>query len=438
MIHCHVTPADCTVTVSLLFWTVNTLTASSAIFDALVEVDTKFAKLVQKEYDASNDICSKAFKKIRKEEVLHDETLNNLDFRLKKASATYEKRMRASNPSMNATSYEHDKHIHLLASLNAEMNSVKFGHSANMRHRRDAVLRQTAKTLATVAEHEWKRYCEATRTIGSGIGRLLSWSNLLLCEAPVIPTMPDDLEFPTASYSRSPEPLHSPTFPSNQVQTPASFPSPHYRTIRPDLSPRLPPEFPVVHPKRKSAFSDSPSLTSTQVPQVFARGDYASLASRERPLSSSAPGHSFLSSSANVNTFTDSGTGHPSEYTSVSSSTPLAQPEASPVPSEDGTSQGTSDSFVAVDRSPQPAGVDFTVLTSKFCHPAVPNQIRSVSAPTGFVMEETEEWSLHEHAATVERSLSVESTESQQSFVQKMKARYLQEKQAKTVCTVFC
>jgi hypothetical protein len=42
----------------------NTLTASASLFEAVAEVDAKFAKIAQKTFDNANEVCGKSFKKI--------------------------------------------------------------------------------------------------------------------------------------------------------------------------------------------------------------------------------------------------------------------------------------------------------------------------------------------------------------------------------------
>jgi hypothetical protein len=44
--------------------TASSLSSSGALFEALSDVDSKFVKMVQREYDTANDACGKVFKKI--------------------------------------------------------------------------------------------------------------------------------------------------------------------------------------------------------------------------------------------------------------------------------------------------------------------------------------------------------------------------------------
>lgn len=62
-----------------------TLQTASNLFEALNDVSSKHAKLVQREYESLNEACAKYFKRIAKEERAHDELVDGLDTKVKKA-----------------------------------------------------------------------------------------------------------------------------------------------------------------------------------------------------------------------------------------------------------------------------------------------------------------------------------------------------------------
>jgi hypothetical protein len=63
----------------------NALNVSASIFDVLSDVDAKFAKIADKEYDSISSEVDKWFKKLAKEEKAHDERMNDSNARIKQA-----------------------------------------------------------------------------------------------------------------------------------------------------------------------------------------------------------------------------------------------------------------------------------------------------------------------------------------------------------------
>lgn len=60
--------------------------SASAIFEAIVEVDTKFSKVIDKECEAVSAEIRKWFKKLAKEEKGHDDRLASANDKINKAS----------------------------------------------------------------------------------------------------------------------------------------------------------------------------------------------------------------------------------------------------------------------------------------------------------------------------------------------------------------
>ena len=58
------------------------------MFESIVEVDTKFSKIIDKECEAISAEIRKWFKKLAKEEKAHDDRLNNANEKIKQAGAS--------------------------------------------------------------------------------------------------------------------------------------------------------------------------------------------------------------------------------------------------------------------------------------------------------------------------------------------------------------
>lgn len=157
-----------------------TLQAASDLFEARMEVSSKQAKIIQKEYDALNDQCAKYFKRIAKEERSHDEQLESLDSKIKKTQASYDK---SAKKSGKLAVESHDKFISSMQSLTADMAKLKSSHSSSVGTKTFSTSLLVAATLGGLADTEYKGVCEIVRRSGQHIGKLNEWLNFTINEA---------------------------------------------------------------------------------------------------------------------------------------------------------------------------------------------------------------------------------------------------------------
>lgn len=171
---------------------VQALNTTASLFETLSETNSKSSKAIQKEYDGINDICGKFFKKVAKEERAHDDALEALDNKLKKANFAYDKRVR-SHPSnaAAAASGAHEQFVPLLSSLTEEMSRTKIQHGRKLAGRREEAAREVARAVSALAEMEWKRACENVKRVGLEVGALVGVRCLLGDGMP--PDWPEDV-----------------------------------------------------------------------------------------------------------------------------------------------------------------------------------------------------------------------------------------------------
>ncbi|KAL0954444.1 hypothetical protein HGRIS_003421 [Hohenbuehelia grisea] len=243
----------------------NALGASAAIFEALSDIDSKFAKLTDKEYDAISAEVKKWFKKLAKEEKAHDERIATANLKIKQAGQAYEKKSK-KNPT--AAGEEHARYIHLISSLGPEISQDKYNHALQITQRHVATTQNVAACLSRVADAEWLRSCESVRRFAPTVGQLGEWR--ALCEGgwtgPSPQDLPnvDDSENANAqpSQDRSPQGNNmdprevrlEPPAPAPQVDESQTSPMPS-----PITSPRRLPQ-----PRASLASSSSPSIASQQ------------------------------------------------------------------------------------------------------------------------------------------------------------------------------
>ncbi|THV07380.1 hypothetical protein K435DRAFT_959959 [Dendrothele bispora CBS 962.96] len=168
----------------------NTLNASANIFEALCDVDTKFAKIADKEYDAISSEVKKWFKKLAKEEKVHDDKIATANAKIKQAGQIYEKK---SKKSARDASDEHARYINLISAMGPEISQEKYNHSLLVTQKHSATTFSLAACVARIADAEWLRACEGVRRHSPTVGKLGEWR--ALCEggwnAPVPPDLPD-------------------------------------------------------------------------------------------------------------------------------------------------------------------------------------------------------------------------------------------------------
>ncbi|KAH9178311.1 hypothetical protein EDB89DRAFT_1930543 [Lactarius sanguifluus] len=150
----------------------NAFNSSANIFDVLSDIDARFSKFADKQCDDISTEVKKWFKKLAKEEKLHDEKIANANMKIKQAGASIKM------PSTVAE--EHNRYINLLNTLGPEISQMKYNHALSVSQKNAAVTFQVAATLSRVAEAEWLRSAERIRRFSPLIGQLGEWK--ALCE----------------------------------------------------------------------------------------------------------------------------------------------------------------------------------------------------------------------------------------------------------------
>ncbi|KAJ7756485.1 hypothetical protein DFH07DRAFT_820739 [Mycena maculata] len=235
----------------------NAMIASATIFDALSDVDSKFAKIADKEYDAISAEVKKWFKKLAKEEKAHDERLSSANAKIKQAGQIYEKKSK-KNPRDSAD--EHARYINLISSLGPEISQEKYNHTLQVTQRHTATTYSVAACVSRVADAEWLRTCEGVRRFSPTIGPLGEWRSL--CEGGWTGPLPQPLDDP------DPEPQQ--TYPEQEEITmrninPSDTPLPSYeREQTPSASPISSPK-----PARANSAQQSSPPSSFDPPRPF-------------------------------------------------------------------------------------------------------------------------------------------------------------------------
>ncbi|CAA7267113.1 unnamed protein product [Cyclocybe aegerita] len=166
----------------------NAMHASAAIFESLSDVDSKFAKIADKEYDAISIEVKKWFKKLSKEERAHDERMASANAKIKQAGQNYEKK---SKKKATDASEEHARYINLISTLGPEVSQEKYNHTLNVTQRHTATTYSVAACLARLADVEWQKSCECVRRFSPTVGPLGNWKSL--CEGGWTGPIPSDL-----------------------------------------------------------------------------------------------------------------------------------------------------------------------------------------------------------------------------------------------------
>lgn len=100
----------------------NALAASAVIFEVMTDIDTKFGKIADRECDNISSEVKKWFKKLAKEEKVHDERMTSANTRIKQAGQVYEKKSK-KNP--REATEEHARYINLISTLGPEISQEK-------------------------------------------------------------------------------------------------------------------------------------------------------------------------------------------------------------------------------------------------------------------------------------------------------------------------
>ncbi|KAJ7227240.1 hypothetical protein GGX14DRAFT_418779 [Mycena pura] len=155
----------------------NAMNTSATIFEAMSDIDSKFAKIADKEYDGISAEVKKWFKKLAKEEKAHDDRISSANARIKQAGQIYEKK---SKKNSRDSADEHARYINLISSLGPEISQDKYNHALQVTQRHITATYSVAACLSRVADAEWMRACEGVRRFSPTIGPLGEWR--ALCE----------------------------------------------------------------------------------------------------------------------------------------------------------------------------------------------------------------------------------------------------------------
>ncbi|KAH9481393.1 hypothetical protein JR316_0005919 [Psilocybe cubensis] len=166
----------------------NAMNASASIYDSLSDIDSKFSRIADKEYDLISAEVKKWFKKLAKEEKAHDERISNANAKIKQAGQTYEKK---SKKKTTDAGEEHARYINLISTLGPEVSQEKYNHALNVTQKHLAITYNVAASLSRLADTEWQKSCECIRKFSPAIGPLGQWR--ALCEGGWTGPIPGDL-----------------------------------------------------------------------------------------------------------------------------------------------------------------------------------------------------------------------------------------------------
>lgn len=158
---------------------------ASDIFEAGHEVSSKHAKMVQKEYESLNDACAKYFKKIAREERTHEEYIQNLEAKVKKAQSTFDGKKSQTGPRALEA---HDKYISTMSSLTSEIAKAKSAHSSSIGQKSHSTVLLLASTVGGLSEAGFRARTETIRRAGPSIGPLAN--ALAFCGSEAMPVVP--------------------------------------------------------------------------------------------------------------------------------------------------------------------------------------------------------------------------------------------------------
>ncbi|KAF8806999.1 hypothetical protein BYT27DRAFT_7190710 [Phlegmacium glaucopus] len=178
----------------------NALHTSATIFEVLSDIDSKFAKVMDKEYDGISNEVKKWFKKLAREEKAHDERIINANAKIKQAGLAYEKK---SKKKVSDAQEEHARYINLISTLGPEISQETQNHALNVTQRHTTTTYCVAACLSRVADAEWQRSCESIRRFSPTVGPLGEWR--ALCEGGWSGSVPQGLPDIDTSSPRQPQ-----------------------------------------------------------------------------------------------------------------------------------------------------------------------------------------------------------------------------------------
>ncbi|KAG8858762.1 hypothetical protein FRB96_004899 [Tulasnella sp. 330] len=166
----------------------NAFVAAATMFDILAELDGKFSKVCEREYEGLSQELKKWFKKLTKEEKNHDEYAYAVQSRLKIAAQGYEKK---SKPRYQEAILDHTRYMNQLNSLTKELSDARQAHAAYIHQKHTSILFFAGATATRWSDAEWTRSCEVLRKVGGVIGKVGEWR--AHCEGGWTGEMPGDL-----------------------------------------------------------------------------------------------------------------------------------------------------------------------------------------------------------------------------------------------------
>lgn len=146
----------------------------------------------------------------QKEEKVFDESLAQLDQKVQRATANYEKTRPRARPSMadaQSAAANHDRYIQSLSSLSTSISTLKGNYAETAGEKREKVVKEVGRALCGLAEAGWRNRVEGTRKGGEKAGLVVECG--VFCESgmSIGPGVGQELEQPT-----------SPVHPQQQAQ----------------------------------------------------------------------------------------------------------------------------------------------------------------------------------------------------------------------------
>ncbi|KAI4519484.1 hypothetical protein K525DRAFT_258471 [Schizophyllum commune Loenen D] len=244
----------------------NALNCSASLFEALADIDTKYAKIADKEYDGISAEVKKWFKRLAKEEKAHDERIVAANARIKQAGQAYEKSVKKN---AQYAGEEHARYMQLITALGPEVSQEKYDHALLVTQKHTTTTYSVAACIARVADAEWMKSCESVRRFSPHIGKLSEWR--AYCEGGWTGPVPSDL--PDIDDEKAQPVTQMNNLPPQRVQEGPVTPQQ-----------KTPPNLPLA--EREAPQPTAPTLQS---PQRSPRPPAAAPSSYDRPRSSAAP-----------------------------------------------------------------------------------------------------------------------------------------------------
>ncbi|KAG8906838.1 hypothetical protein FRB99_006013 [Tulasnella sp. 403] len=146
----------------------NAFASAGAMFEILADVDGKFSRVCEREYEGLSAELKKWFKKMAKEEKNHDDYAYGVQSRLKLATQGFDKKTKSRFPDTVA---DHTRYVNQINSLTNELNQARIAHSTYVNQKHTSVLFFAGATVTRLSDAEWVRSCEEVRKCAVTIGR---------------------------------------------------------------------------------------------------------------------------------------------------------------------------------------------------------------------------------------------------------------------------